>query len=71
MERIEILLADKDQSYLEDAQRILRLYNENYVLRGVTSAAELMAKIATDGVDLLLLDSHLVDGDSLSVLDQV
>lgn len=71
MERIEILLADKDQSYLEDAQRILRLYNENYVLRGVTSAAELMAKIARDGVDLLLLDSHLVDGDSLSVLDQV
>ncbi|MCR4439681.1 MAG: PAS domain-containing protein [bacterium] len=71
MARIQILLADRDQSYLEDAQRVLRLYDENYVLQGVTSAAELIDKITADGVDLLLLDSHLGDGDYLSVLDQV
>ncbi|MBC7187839.1 MAG: PAS domain-containing protein [Calditrichaeota bacterium] len=71
MARIQILLADRDQSYLEDAQRVLRLYDENYVLHGVTSPAELIDKLTADGVDLLLLDSHLGDGDYLSVLDQV
>ncbi len=71
MERIHILLADRDQSYLGDAQRILRLYNEDYVLEGVTSASAIIDKVTSDSVDLLLLDSHLVDGDYLSVLDQV
>ncbi|MDZ7337488.1 MAG: PAS domain-containing protein [candidate division KSB1 bacterium] len=71
MERIQILLADQDQSYLGDAQRILRLYNEQYVLEGVTSVSAILDKITSDSVDLLLLDSHLDNGDYLSVLDQV
>ena len=71
MEKIEIVLADQDKSYLEDAQRILRLYYEGYTLHSVTSLQECLQKISSNSIQLLLLDSHLSNGDCLAVLDEV
>ena len=71
MEKIEIVLADQDRSYLDDAQRILRLYDEGYTLHSVTSLQECLQKISSNSIQLLLLDSHLSNGDCLTILDEV
>ncbi len=69
MPAMRILLAEDELTISKLIQKVLAAAGHDVV--GVTSAAEAIERLATNGWDLLLLDLNLDDGDGLPVIDAV
>jgi len=64
--RGRILAVDDDQTILTMLARVLE--TEGFVVDGVTSAAEAVARLEVDVPDVVLLDVGLADGDGFELL---
>lgn len=62
-----VLVVDDDEVDRAAVARALR--GTAFVVRGVETAAEALARIGVDPVDIILLDNHLPDGNAADFLD--
>jgi len=67
--RGRILAVDDDQAILTMLARVLG--SEGFVVEGVTSAVQAVARLQHDSPDVVLLDVGLADGDGFEVLTEM
>jgi len=71
MENVQLLLADKNLSYLEIARKMLRFHDEAYQVDVATSGEECLEKLRRSHYDLLLLDFDIDEKKGLEVLSRI
>lgn len=71
MERIHLLLADKNLSYLEIARKMLQYQNDAYHVDVATTGDECIQKLFDNHYSLLLLDYDIDNKNGLTILDRI
>jgi len=71
MDRIYILLADNNQSYLEIARKMLRFHDESFIIDVATSVDECIDKLLEKHYNLLLLDYEIDGGKGFDILSGI
>lgn len=66
---IQLLIADNDESVLIELERVFE--DEGYATTTVLTREEVSALLREAEFDLLVLDDHFSDGDSLDVLTNI
>ncbi len=71
MDKINILLADNNQSYLEIARKMLRFHDESFSINVATSVEECIDKLLEKHYHLLLLDYEIDGGKGFDILSGI
>ncbi|MBL7094772.1 response regulator [candidate division KSB1 bacterium] len=71
MDKINILLADNNQSYLEIARKMLRFHDESFSINVATSVDECIDKLLEQHYHLLLLDYEIDGGKGFDILSGI
>ena len=71
MDKVRLLLADKNLSYLEIARKMLRFHDEAFQVDVATSAEECLQRLNKNHYDLLLLDYDIDEKKGLEILSRI
>jgi len=66
---IQLLIADNDESVLIELERVFE--DEGYATRTVLTRDEVSAILCEEEFDLVVLDDHFSDGDSIDLLTNI